>query len=49
LPLEVLVPLPGRAARVLELAALQEPGAGEARELAGWAPRALAPARPRPG
>ncbi|MYR76570.1 hypothetical protein GTW49_30770, partial [Streptomyces sp. SID4925] len=40
---ELLVPLPGRAARVLELAALSDPGAGEARELAGWAdPRATA-------
>ncbi|MEO3978966.1 hypothetical protein [Streptomyces sp. CAU 1734] len=38
---ELLVPLPGRAARVLELAARQAPGAAEARELAGWAdPRA---------
>ncbi|MFD8396369.1 hypothetical protein ACFV2N_46160 [Streptomyces sp. NPDC059680] len=38
---ELLVPLHGRAARVLELAALQEPGEQEARELAGWAdPRA---------
>ncbi|MFJ2218177.1 hypothetical protein ACIQVO_38250 [Streptomyces sp. NPDC101062] len=38
---ELLVPLPGRAARVLELAALNEPGQAEARELAGWAdPRA---------
>ncbi|MFE2046782.1 hypothetical protein ACFXAZ_38885 [Streptomyces sp. NPDC059477] len=38
---ELLVPLPGRAARVLELAALEAPGAAEARELAGWAdPRA---------
>ncbi|MET8631787.1 hypothetical protein [Streptomyces sp. NPDC004680] len=38
---ELLVPLPGRAARVLELAALEVPGAGEAKELAGWAdPRA---------
>ncbi|MFK0142465.1 hypothetical protein [Streptomyces murinus] len=38
---ELLVPLPGRAARVLELAALEAPGEGEARELAGWAdPRA---------
>ncbi|MER8073778.1 hypothetical protein ABTZ59_36770 [Streptomyces sp. NPDC094034] len=35
------MPLPGRAARVLELAALNEPGVAEARELAGWAdPRA---------
>jgi hypothetical protein len=40
---ELLVPLPDRAARVLELAALQAPGASEARELAGWAdPRAEA-------
>lgn len=38
---ELLVPLPGRAERVLELAALQDPGEKEARELAGWAdPRA---------
>ncbi|MEW2493761.1 hypothetical protein AB0942_09460 [Streptomyces nodosus] len=38
---ELLVPLPARAARVLELAALRHPGAGEAVELAGWAdPRA---------
>lgn len=38
---ELLVPLPGRAARVLELAALQHPGAAEAKEMAGWAdPRA---------
>ncbi|MFE1190200.1 hypothetical protein [[Kitasatospora] papulosa] len=38
---ELLVPLHGRAARVLELAALKEPGTAEARELAGWAdPRA---------
>lgn len=38
---ELLVPLPARAARVLELAALQHPGAEEAVELAGWAdPRA---------
>ncbi|MCX4783882.1 hypothetical protein [Streptomyces sp. NBC_01264] len=38
---QLLVPLPGRAARVLELAALKEPGEAEARELAGWAdPRA---------
>ncbi|MFF7946623.1 hypothetical protein [Streptomyces griseorubiginosus] len=37
----LLVPLPARAARVLELAALQHPGEAEARELAGWAdPRA---------
>lgn len=40
---ELLVPLPGRAARVLELAALTDPGEKEARELAGWAdPRAEA-------
>ncbi|WP_443977607.1 hypothetical protein [Streptomyces anulatus] len=40
---ELLVPLHGRAARVLELAALKEPGRAEARELAGWAdPRATA-------
>ncbi|MEU4077729.1 hypothetical protein [Streptomyces venezuelae] len=40
---ELLVPLHGRAARVLELAALKEPGTAEARELAGWAdPRATA-------
>ncbi|MFJ4932128.1 hypothetical protein [Streptomyces sp. NPDC088736] len=38
---ELLVPLPGRATRVLELAAVSEPGAAEARELASWAdPRA---------
>ncbi|MFD9461149.1 hypothetical protein [Streptomyces sp. NPDC060027] len=38
---ELLVPLPGRAARVLELAALTHPGSVEAAELAGWAdPRA---------
>ncbi|WP_282108082.1 hypothetical protein [Streptomyces sp. RK31] len=38
---ELLVPLHGRAARVLELAALKEPGRAQARELAGWAdPRA---------
>ncbi|MFF9458629.1 hypothetical protein [Streptomyces flaveolus] len=38
---ELLVPLPDRAARVLELAAIQHPGEKEARELAGWAdPRA---------
>ncbi|MFF0059628.1 hypothetical protein ACFYRI_35125 [Streptomyces microflavus] len=38
---QLLVPLPDRAARVLELAALQAPGAAEAAELAGWAdPRA---------
>ncbi|MFG2359707.1 hypothetical protein [Streptomyces sp. NPDC048521] len=37
------MPLPGRAARVLEMAALKEPGEAEARELAGWAdPRATA-------
>ncbi|MEV5383010.1 hypothetical protein [Streptomyces sp. NPDC052721] len=40
---ELLVPLPGRAGRVLELAALRQPGEAEARELAGWAdPRATA-------
>ncbi|MFI0742836.1 hypothetical protein ACH4PU_32845 [Streptomyces sp. NPDC021100] len=40
---ELLVPLPGRAARVLDPAALGHPGAAEARELAGWAdPRATA-------
>jgi hypothetical protein len=40
---ELLVPLPDRAARVLELAALTHPGAEEAAELAGWAdPRATA-------
>lgn len=39
----LLVPLPARAARVLELAALAGPGEAEARELAGWAdPRAEA-------
>lgn len=38
---ELLVPLPGRAARVLELAALQDPGEKNAVELASWAdPRA---------
>jgi hypothetical protein len=38
---ELLVPLEDRAARVLELAALQQPGAAEAAELARWAdPRA---------
>jgi hypothetical protein len=38
---ELLVPLPERAARVLELAALTQPGAAEAAELARWAdPRA---------
>ncbi|MFJ3182343.1 hypothetical protein ACIPJN_28680 [Streptomyces sp. NPDC086796] len=38
---ELLVPLPGRAARVLELAELADPGEKDARELAGWAdPRA---------
>ncbi|MEV1040534.1 hypothetical protein AB0J01_28370 [Streptomyces sp. NPDC050204] len=38
---ELLVPLPDRAARVLELAALTGPGEKEAQELAGWAdPRA---------
>ncbi|MFF7764144.1 hypothetical protein [Streptomyces griseorubiginosus] len=40
---ELLVPLPARAARVLELAALTGPGAAEAKEVAGWAdPRASA-------
>ncbi|MBQ0891115.1 hypothetical protein KBZ94_40445 [Streptomyces sp. RM72] len=40
---ELLVPLPERAARVLELCALTQPGAGEAAELARWAdPRAEA-------
>ena len=40
---ELLVPLADRAARVLELVALQHPGAAEAKELAGWAdPRAEA-------
>ncbi|WP_329020286.1 hypothetical protein [Streptomyces sp. NBC_01601] len=40
---ELLVPLPGRATRVLELAALAGPGEEEAREMAGWAdPRAEA-------
>ncbi|MET8771671.1 hypothetical protein [Streptomyces sp. NPDC004658] len=40
---ELLVPLHGRAARVLELAALTQPGADEAAELAHWAdPRAEA-------
>lgn len=40
---ELLVPLHGRAARVLELVALEGPGGAEARELAGWAdPRATA-------
>ncbi|MFJ8078865.1 hypothetical protein ACIQ7Q_34245 [Streptomyces sp. NPDC096176] len=40
---ELLVPLPARAARVLELAALTAPGEKEARELAGWVdPRAEA-------
>ncbi|MFE3632333.1 hypothetical protein [Streptomyces goshikiensis] len=38
---ELLVPLPGRAARVLELTELQDPGEKEVAELAGWAdPRA---------
>ncbi|WP_411101066.1 hypothetical protein [Streptomyces sp. x-45] len=38
---ELLVPLADRAARVLELSALQQPGAAEAAELARWAdPRA---------
>ncbi len=40
---ELLVPLPERAARVLELTALKNPGAAEAAELARWAdPRAEA-------
>ncbi|WP_127455124.1 hypothetical protein [Streptomyces sp. B29(2018)] len=40
---ELLVPLPGRAARVLQLAALADPGETEVLELAGWAdPRAEA-------
>ncbi len=40
---ELLVPLPHRAARVLELAAHTSPGEEEARELAGWTdPRAEA-------
>ncbi|MEU4077727.1 hypothetical protein [Streptomyces venezuelae] len=40
---ELLVPLPERAARVLELCALTQPGAAEANELARWAdPRAEA-------
>ncbi|MFE7485166.1 hypothetical protein [Streptomyces sp. NPDC057552] len=40
---ELLVPLPGRAARVLQLAAFADPGRAEALELAGWAdPRATA-------
>lgn len=40
---DLLVPLPERAARVLELTALTQPGAGEAVELARWAdPRAEA-------
>ncbi|MFF8994498.1 hypothetical protein ACF09H_32160 [Streptomyces sp. NPDC014983] len=34
---ELLAPLPDRAVRIRELAALDEPGAGEARELARWA------------
>ncbi|MFD9429255.1 MULTISPECIES: hypothetical protein [unclassified Streptomyces] len=38
---ELLVPLPGRAARVLGLAGLENPGAGDAGEIARWAdPRA---------
>ncbi|MFI1002467.1 hypothetical protein ACH4RD_21640 [Streptomyces galbus] len=38
---ELLVPLADRAARLLELSALQQPGAAEAAELARWAdPRA---------
>ncbi|MFD3422109.1 hypothetical protein [Streptomyces decoyicus] len=40
---ELLVPLPGRADRVLELTALSHPGPAQARELARWAdPRATA-------
>ncbi|MFD3537712.1 hypothetical protein [Streptomyces sp. NPDC058664] len=40
---ELLVPLPGRAPRVLELTALDQPGPDQARELARWAdPRATA-------
>ncbi|MFD7859038.1 hypothetical protein ACFV6B_32855 [Streptomyces microflavus] len=40
---ELLVPLPGRAARVLELAALTDPGPHDAAELARWTdPRAEA-------
>lgn len=40
---ELLVPLPGRAPRVLELTALEVPGPQEALELARWAdPRATA-------
>ncbi|MER6017719.1 hypothetical protein [Streptomyces anulatus] len=40
---ELLVPLPGRAARVLELAALTDPGPDDAAELARWTdPRAEA-------
>lgn len=40
---ELLVPLPGRAARVLDLTALTAPGPGDALELARWAdPRATA-------
>ncbi|MFF9786368.1 hypothetical protein [Streptomyces nigrescens] len=40
---ELLVPLPGRADRVLELTALEHPGPAQARELARWAdPRATA-------
>ncbi|MFJ9380179.1 hypothetical protein [Streptomyces sp. NPDC101455] len=40
---ELVVPLPERAARVLELVALEHPGVAEAKELAGWAdPRAEA-------
>ncbi|MEV0598485.1 hypothetical protein AB0I82_04155 [Streptomyces sp. NPDC050315] len=38
---ELLVPLPGRAARVVQLTALKHPGQAEAAELARWAdPRA---------
>ncbi|MEU1790271.1 hypothetical protein ABZ553_31240 [Streptomyces sparsogenes] len=40
------MPLPERAARVLQLTALKDPGADEAAELARWAdPRAEAPYR----
>ncbi|ASQ91840.1 hypothetical protein [Streptomyces sp. 11-1-2] len=40
---ELLVPLPGRAARVLKLTALHRPGPEQVRELARWAdPRATA-------
>ncbi|MEV5387251.1 hypothetical protein [Streptomyces sp. NPDC052721] len=45
---ELLVPLPGRAARVLELAALKEPGEAQARERLGGPARhrVLLPFRP---